>query len=114
MVERPAPVSSLGMVDACYHGRVLIQENSHIAVRHQGRSKRRIFIVSEEFSFRLEDAIIIICAQTCQRLIQLTLSNCDATEPVQPVEQSTVTRTYKNNLKSLAAAWLGTDIFLNQ
>ncbi len=25
-----------------------------------------------------------------------------------------VTRTYKSNLKSLAAAWLGTDIFLNQ
>jgi two-component system LytT family response regulator len=25
-----------------------------------------------------------------------------------------VTRTYKNNLKSLAAAWIGTDIFLNQ
>ena len=25
-----------------------------------------------------------------------------------------VTRTYKNNLKSLAAAWIGTDIFLNE
>ena len=28
-------------------------------------------------------------------------------------EEYTVTRTYKNNLKSLAAAWIGTDIFLN-
>lgn len=29
-------------------------------------------------------------------------------------KEYTVTRTYKNNLKSLAAAWIGTDIFLNQ
>jgi len=28
-------------------------------------------------------------------------------------KEYTVTRTYKNNLKSLAAAWIGTDIFLN-
>ena len=29
-------------------------------------------------------------------------------------KEYTVTRTYKDNLKSLAAAWIGTDIFLNQ
>lgn len=29
-------------------------------------------------------------------------------------KEYTVTRTYKNNLKSLAAAWIGTDIFLDE